>query len=244
MTRYEIFRTITFPIMPAFLRRVRADLRLLLVKQQRTKPSILDVGGRKSPYTIGLPMCVTLLDIPRENGIQEQLNLGLSSKILESIKVNRSNVNNLILEDMTQTRLLPATFDAVVCVEVIEHVRRDDDFVRNISMVLKPGGWAYFTTPNGDFVKNEGPHYNPDHIRHYKKDELNHLLKRYFDRVDVKYAIKTGKFRMWGIAAYTGRKPLRTVKSIIGNIINHWQSKGLDDMSTGTAHLVAICRKS
>jgi len=243
MTTYEIKRLVTFPIMPAFMTRVRRDLKKMLKGSSDRKISVLDVGGRKSPYTIGLPMAVTLLDIPRESETQEKLNLGLTSKILESVRKSRSNVSNVILEDMTRTTLPPNSFDAVVCVEVIEHVPNDEDFVKNIAMVIKPGGWAYFTTPNGDYIKNEPPHYNPDHQRHYKRAELEALLKKYFDHVDVVYAIKTGKFRLMGLPGYTIKRPIKTLKAIVANWINRLESRGLDKQNAGTAHLVAIVYK-
>lgn len=220
------------------------DLKNLLGRSADRKVSVLDVGGRKSPYTIGLPMEVTLLDIPRESETQEKLNLGLTSKILKSVKKNRSNVTNFILQDMTRTTLSPNTFDAIVCVEVIEHVANDEDFVKNIAMVVKPGGWAYFTTPNGDYIKNEPPHFNPDHKRHYKRSELEVLLKKHFERVEVVYAIKTGKFRVIGLPGYTIKRPIRTLKSIVGNWINRIESRNLDHQSDGTAHLIATVYKS
>jgi len=39
-------------------------------------------------------------------------------------------------------------FDAVVCVDVLEHVASLDGTVREISRVLKPGGWLLFDTIN------------------------------------------------------------------------------------------------
>lgn len=195
--------------MPTHLNVVRKDLKTLLApyKSGTVSPSVLDVGGRKSPYTIGLPADITLLDVPQETTVQEQLHLGFTKDILNKIKQQRSNIKDLILEDMTQSRLPDSSYDAVVCIEVIEHVEADAAFVQNIAKVVKPGGWAYFTTPNGDYIKNEGPDKNPDHVRHYTKEELEALLKRYFDVVEVHYAVKTGRYRVWGLKSFSMKRP-------------------------------------
>lgn len=130
MTTYEILRCLTFPIMPALLATVRKDL--LKLCNTKTKLSVLDVGGRKLPYTVGLRAEVTLLDLPRESSIQQHLNLGLSQEIMVKLKKTRSNIKTVVVEDMTQTTLPADSFDAVVCIEVIEHVEKDELFVKKL----------------------------------------------------------------------------------------------------------------
>ena len=39
---------------------------------------ILDIGGRKSHYTIGIAGSVTITDLPRETDIQQRLHLGVT----------------------------------------------------------------------------------------------------------------------------------------------------------------------
>lgn len=245
MTKYECMRWLTFPIMTTHLITVRNDIKQLLglINKDKSKVSILDVGGRKSPYTINLSADVTLLDVPQESGTREALNLGFTSDILKTIQKKRSNIKDVIIEDMTKSTLADASYDAVVCIEVIEHVVEDDVFVKNISKVIDKNGWAYFTTPNGDFIKNEGPNKNPDHVRHYTRMELQTLLEKYFDNVDVHYAVRTGKYRVMGLKSFQITKPLRLIKSIFSNIINRFQSKGVEKYSENTAHLVAIAYK-
>ena len=245
MTTYEFMRWITFPVMPVLLNTARRDI-LKLSKTHKVRGqtlSILDVGGRKSPYTIQIDADITLLDVPQENETQAQLNLGFTSELLDFIKQKRSNIKDIIIQDMTQSTLPKSSYDAVVCVEVIEHVEEDDLFVQHIAEVVKPGGWAYFTTPNGDYIKNEPPYYNPDHKRHYTKNQLQTLLERYFNKVDVRYAVKTGKYRAWGHQPFSLKRPITLMKSIMGNIVNRFQSKGLADTSQRTAHLIAIVYK-
>lgn len=45
-----------------------------------------------------------------------------------------------------------ARFDAVLCLEVIEHVRDPAALARELARVLRPGGALYLSTPNVRFV--------------------------------------------------------------------------------------------
>jgi predicted SAM-dependent methyltransferase len=242
MTKYEFMRWATFPIMPTHLVTVRNDIKKLLkvIKKPGQNVSVLDVGGRKSPYTINLPADVTLLDVPQEGGTKEELNLGFTDSILTTIQRKRSNITDVIIQDMTKSTIPEASYEAVVCIEVIEHVVEDDIFVKNIAEVIKEGGWAYFTTPNGDYIKNEGPDKNPDHVRHYTKAQLQTILEKYFPKVEVRYAVKTGKYRVWGLKSFKKSNPLTLFKSVTGNFINKLQSKGVENSPVRTAHLVAV----
>lgn len=242
MTNYEFMRWATFSIMPTHLVTVRNDIKRLIKSNKKSegKLSVLDVGGRKSPYTINLPADITLLDVPQESGTREELNLGFTKDILSTIQKKRSNIKDVVIQDMTKSTLPDASYEAVVCIEVIEHVEEDDVFVKNISKVIDSGGWAYFTTPNGDYIKNEGPNKNPDHVRHYTRDGLQTLLEKYFDSVDVHYGVKTGKQRVQGLKSYKIKDPIGTLRSIFANIINRFQSKGVENTSQETAHLIAI----
>ena len=41
-------------------------------------------------------------------------------------------------------------FDSVVSIDVLEHLRQDQPFLKELKRVLKPGGKAVITVPNGD----------------------------------------------------------------------------------------------
>jgi SAM-dependent methyltransferase len=202
---------------------------------------LLDVGGRKSHYTIGLPARVTITDVPKESAIQQQLNLGINDSIVSTTLSRRSNVDGMLYDDMTHSHLPDSAFNFVVAVEVLEHVEQDDAFVAQVNRVLRDGGQFLMTTPNGDSVANT----NPDHKRHYTRAGLESLLKRYFRDVQVAYAIRGGFWRTLGLKSWSARHPLQTMLSMIGNAINGWQSAGsrISHQSVGTRHLIAIATK-
>lgn len=237
MKIYETGRLLLEPFLPPLYKQVRSKLSEL----SRNSPDILDVGGRKSPYTIGLPAKVTLLDLPRESEIQQKLNLGIDRDSFREIKRRRSNVKEVVFGDMTCSDLPDESFEIAVAVEVLEHVEQDEKFVAEVYRVLKPGGVFLMTTPNGDWVVNK----NPDHKRHYQKSQLSGILQKYFDEVSVDYAIRGGRYRRMGLKSWSLKSPLKTLRSIFGNIVNTRQSLNAEvkNSSTGTHHLFALARK-
>lgn len=74
------------------------------------------------------------------------------------------------------------SFDSVVTFQVIEHIRDDHAFLKEIARVLKPGGLALITTPNRPMSLSR----NPWHEREYTAQELTDLAKKYFAQVEMK----------------------------------------------------------
>lgn len=241
MKAFEIFYLGLSGFLPPLHHKIRGRL-VDLARGFERPPEILDVGGRKSHYTIGVPGHVTLSDLPRETEVQKDLNLGINDSIISKTQRRRSNITRIVLDDMTQSKFGDATFDCVVAVEVLEHVAEDARFVAEVRRVLKPGGTFLMSTPNGDFVEN----HNVDHKRHYRRQELHDLLAKHFDEVEVIYAIQGGFFRTLGLRSWSPKRPLRTVLSMVGNVINSFQSASqkLNNQPVGTRHLIARARRN
>ena len=72
------------------------------------------------------------------------------------------------------------SFDFVISFQVIEHIRRDVDFVREVHRVLRPGGQFIVTTPNAPMSLTR----NPWHVREYRPEELRRLLASSFGEVE------------------------------------------------------------
>ena len=73
------------------------------------------------------------------------------------------------------------SFDAVVSFQVIEHIEKDIDFVREVARVLRSGGKFVVSTPNAPMSLTR----NPWHVREYNADELRNLLECHFSKVEA-----------------------------------------------------------
>ena len=73
------------------------------------------------------------------------------------------------------------SFDAVVSFQVIEHIEKDIEFVREVARVLRPGGKFVISTPNAPMSLTR----NPWHVREYNADELRNLLECNFSKVEA-----------------------------------------------------------
>ena len=74
------------------------------------------------------------------------------------------------------------SFDVIVSFQVIEHIKDDVNFLKEIHRVLKPGGKALITTPN---IKKTLTR-NPWHEREYTAAELTKLTESIFPKVESK----------------------------------------------------------
>lgn len=72
------------------------------------------------------------------------------------------------------------SFDYVVSFQVIEHIERDSDFVKEVCRVLRPGGKFIVSTPNAPMSLTR----NPWHVREYRSEELKNLLLASFSSVE------------------------------------------------------------
>ena len=241
MTGFEIAYRCAEPFLPPLYGIVRRRL-ISFARTSAYIPEILDVGGRKSHYTIGVPARITITDVPRESSTQTQLNLGLTDSMIAVTKNRRTNLGAIIFDDMTASKLLDESFDCVVAVEVLEHVERDRDFLRHVHRVLRPGGMFLMTTPNGD--SNPVP-YNSDHKRHYTRASLQGLLEEFLVEVSVKYAVVGGRARSLGLRPWSWKRPIRTLASMGGNLVNAGLSAfpQVSERAAGTKHLIATARR-
>ena len=76
----------------------------------------------------------------------------------------------------------PRTFDEIVCFEVLEHLRRDDDIVRAFYRILRPGGTLHLCCPNRLHPRHQAEVLDAaesgGHVRAgYTFDEYHRLLE-------------------------------------------------------------------
>lgn len=219
MTGFEFLYLCAEPFCPPLQRNVRAQLKKLAAASP-VRMEVLDVGGRLSNYTIGVPANITVTDLPRNTPVQQKLHLGATESTMDRLVKRRSNVTQARYDDMTQSCLPSDTYDCAVAVEVLEHTEEDEAFLAGVCRVLKPGRHFLMTTPNGEAVKN----VNPDHKRHYTHAQLTELLKKYFVNVNVEYAVQGGRFYGLGLRSWSLRNPLRTAITMVSASISGIQS--------------------
>jgi len=90
--------------------------------------------------------------------------------------------------DLTNLKMSDASFDAIICNHVLEHIPDDKKAISEIYRVLKPGAWAILQVPYSAMLKDtfEDENINLpeerakffgqfDHVRIYGKDYKNRL---------------------------------------------------------------------
>lgn len=74
------------------------------------------------------------------------------------------------------------SFDSIVSFQVIEHINKDKEYLKEIFRILKPGGKALLTTPNIKLSLSR----NPWHEREYTATQLENIAKEIFPIVEMK----------------------------------------------------------
>lgn len=74
------------------------------------------------------------------------------------------------------------SFNSIVSFQVIEHIKDDATYLKEIHRILKPGGRALISTPNIKMTLSR----NPWHMREYTAKELTELCENTFSKVEMK----------------------------------------------------------
>ncbi len=102
------------------------------------KPAILDFGCGRG-WMSGL-----LAEFGSVTGVD------LSPDAIELAKSRHPGIEFVCVDAADDVgKVLARTFDIVVSSEVIEHVLKQEEYMRNVIALLKPGGALVLTTPNG-----------------------------------------------------------------------------------------------
>lgn len=95
----------------------------------------------------------------------------------------RQNINSIA--DITKIPLQSNTFDAVICIHVMEEVVQDRKAMRELHRVLKSGGWAFITVPtNLDTTTYEDPTITKPKERELAFGEEAHVRIYGYDLID------------------------------------------------------------
>ena len=85
--------------------------------------------------------------------------------------------------DAADIPLADASVDVVVSFETIEHLEQQEEMVRGIGRVLRPGGVLVISSPNKKVYSDQSGHHNEFHVKELNFEELDRLLARHFRSV-------------------------------------------------------------
>lgn len=142
---------------------------------------VLEVGCGEGYGTFYLSKNVKkIIALDTDKSIIEKAKEKYNSK---NIEFREYNGENIPYEDNL--------FDVVISFQVIEHIRDDRKFVKEIHRVLKKGGKYILTTPNRKLrLKNGERPWNRFHIREYSVEMLEKLLSPFFNSITL-YGVDT-----------------------------------------------------
>ncbi len=87
----------------------------------------------------------------------------------------------------TAIPLPDGSVDLVVSFETLEHLREQDEMLRDIRRVLRPGGKLIMSSPDKRFYSDATGHRNQYHLRELYSDEFRALISRYFQHTQMMY---------------------------------------------------------
>lgn len=115
--------------------------------------------------------------------------------------------------------------DLICAFQVIEHLRDQVRFVRDVAATLRPSGVAILSTPNA--LVHRGPR-NPFHLHEFEPDELHALLARHFAHVRLVgqsrppevYFLEAAcsRVRAWDVLGIKRLVPRRLVSGIVSAV--------------------------
>lgn len=139
--------------------------------------AVLDVGcgagllsealARAGANVTAIDLAPNLLKVARLHGLES------------GIKVDYRETSVEALADG-----MPSAFDAITCMEMLEHVPRPASVVRACAQLVKPGGWVFFSTINrnpkaflfaivgAEYVLNLLPRGTHEYLKFIKPSEL------------------------------------------------------------------------
>lgn len=93
------------------------------------------------------------------------LGIDLAESALQAAEAHRAGqAVEYRLESSRETAARGEKFDVVTCMEMLEHVADPAAVLRDIHALLKPGGWAFFSTINRTFKARLGAVYAAEYL--------------------------------------------------------------------------------
>lgn len=188
------------------------DLVLRWLRSDPTIKSVLDAGCGDGNFAASLA----------DAGYQMRgLDMSESGIELASARGIGSFTRASIYDDLTSPFAGVASFDAIVCIEVIEHLYSPRIFVRLAFDALRPGGLLILTTPYWGYLKNVAlaltnridgsltALWDGGHIKHWSRKTLSSLLaEQSFEVIGFSGAGRPVPY-LWNGMVMVARKPAK-----------------------------------
>jgi ubiquinone biosynthesis O-methyltransferase len=152
--------------------KARYDIVLNIIREE--KPSkILDVGCGDGALTYLMSM-----DGPKVVGIDTSpLAISYARQMTRSL----NSQLEFVVGSALQIPFGDAAFDIVTAIDIIEHMDKPDDMIKECRRAVKPGGLVVLSTPQR---LTETP-IDPLHIKEFYANELVNFLSEYLTEVEV-----------------------------------------------------------
>jgi SAM-dependent methyltransferase len=160
--------------------------------RRREFSSLLDVGCG--------PAAMLLFLARRLPGHVHMTGVDFASDVIERNRRAFPDMRFAVLD--IERGALPDQFDVVVCSEVIEHLERQEDAIRHLSSMVKPGGALLITCPTGPIFETE-QHFG--HVRHPRPADL--------DRWTADNGLRLESLSNWGWPFYASFKMAANLNS-------------------------------
>ncbi len=99
----------------------------------------------------------------------------------EKFNIESTNILNIDIAEVDFEKKyseLVGTFDSIFCLNVVEHIENDDLAIKNMTLLLKPGGTLAVLVPAYQALFN-GFDVTLEHFRRYNKKSLVQLLSKH-----------------------------------------------------------------
>lgn len=126
-------------------------LRLAFIKKHIQSGEALDIGCGGGILTEALAKSFSATGIDTDESL---INIANS-------RASDANYQHIELRDFMQTQ---PSFNVVTCLEVLEHVNNPEQMVADIASIIKPSGFAFFSTLNRNPISFLGAIVAAEHI--------------------------------------------------------------------------------
>jgi len=149
------------------------------LEEIKLKDKVLDLGCHNGQRTLkAAKKCYQVMGVDYNN---QELKIARDSAVDLGIKNIKFAYHNL----EKKLELKSQSFDIVLCLDVLEHIVKRDQLLKEIKRVLKPKGMAYISIPNSQtpwkkLQKKAGINYysDPDHKVEYSLNEIKQIFKK------------------------------------------------------------------